>query len=92
MMQFQNMIKDRGIQYSSIFNLELKDTIMSTNTTIPDLPTTLFHTIKTSREWNEIEQQELLDFLEEQYIDRLWSYTTAAGVFYMGSPRYVACI
>jgi hypothetical protein len=92
MMQFQNMIKDKGIQYSSIFNLELKDTIMSTETTIPDTPTTLFHTIKTSREWNQTEQQELIDFLEEQYLDRMWSYTTAAGVFYMGSPRFVACI
>ena len=89
MMQFQNMVADKGMQYSSIFDLELKDTIYRTITTVSDTTTTLLHTIKVTREWNETEKQYILDFLEEQYVDRTWSYRTAAGVFYVGKPSFV---
>lgn len=90
MMQFQNMLDDRGIQYTSIFDLELKDTIFKSTTTVSSTLTTLFHHIKTTREWNEDERQYVIDFFEEQYINRTWSYRTAAGVFYVGTPAFIS--
>jgi hypothetical protein len=89
MIHFQKMLNDKGIQYNSIFDLELKDSILTSSTVVSDDCTTMRHIIVTRRDWNDEEKQYLLDFLEEQYVTRMWSFQTGAGRFYVGSPRFV---